>query len=309
MSSYRRTAPPSARADAVRRELAAAAAVARSYSARQPMQAAAARRPTPAPAPAPTDAILDDPRLDVDTLLLIAAQAKSCADLSNLARSSRALRELMGTENFWLELGRLRGYDLPDPAAVGMTSFELFFAACREFENERARLDARLETAWAIHDAERVVDAIADGADPAPYARADGNGSMLALDLPAWMLAPILRAYVGLDVRALRAFVALNYYEAIGTRYPAVDWAGTMPWLETPLGRALERGENADPDADQAGVRCRMARPVEWEHNKLMYNWQHTLKYLNNRVGMLVAGYPPPSRAAATGARCRRRRR
>ena len=109
--------------------------------------------------------------------------------------------------------------------------------------------NARLETAWAMHDAERVVDAIADGADPAPYARADGNGSMLALDLPAWMLAPILRAYVGLDVRALRAFVALNYYEAIGTRYPAVDWAGTMPWLETPLGRALERGENADPDA------------------------------------------------------------
>ena len=48
--------------------------------------------------------------------------------------------------------------------------------------------------------------------------------------------------------------------------------------------------EKADPDADQAGVRCRMGRPIEWEHNKLMYHRPHTPKHPNNCVGTLVAG-------------------
>ena len=135
----------------------------------------------PAPAPAPIDAIFDDERLTVDMLLSIAAKA-NCASIAALASTSAAVRALMREDFFWRVLGEMRGYDMPSEQEVGMTPYQIFWAACMQGERdarERQRLlDAQLQTALNVRRWDEALVAVRAGADP----NVDVGGGRRALD-------------------------------------------------------------------------------------------------------------------------------
>jgi len=136
----------------------------------------------PAPAPAPIDAIFDDERLTVDMLLSIAAKA-NCASIAALASTSAAVRALMREDFFWRVLGEMRGYDMPSEQEVGMTPYQIFWAACMQGERdarERQRLlDAQLQTALNVRRWDEALVAVRAGADP----NIDVGGGRRALDV------------------------------------------------------------------------------------------------------------------------------